>query len=179
MRSACWFVLATSLLAAADPARAQLVKSYGDLGAWSVTLAKDPHGDEYCLASTREPPAGPAGYNLSFAVDSNYSRVFLGYQGPPMPTPASLALAADGSTIVDLTIRYPRSDFGENLHLIAVDLPPNMLDDLIFPSLNGQIALTVRAGAIGFSVPTAHFDIIQAELDACAQREKIDDASLN
>jgi molybdopterin/thiamine biosynthesis adenylyltransferase len=35
------------------------------------------------------------------------------------------------------------------------------------------------AGAIRFSAPINHFDVILNELDDCARRERIDDASLN
>jgi len=158
-------------------ARAQTVKSYGDFGAWSVTLATDPRGDEYCLLSTRDPPAGPS-QNLSFAVDSNYTRIFLGYEGPPAPTPSTLQLATDGAAIVRLKIVYPQSDFSGGVHLIVVELPPNMLDYLILPSLTGGRALTVSAGRIFFTVPITGFAAITGPLDACARQERADDANL-
>jgi hypothetical protein len=170
---------AAGLFWAPRPAQAQLVKSYGDVGAWSVLLVKDPHGDEYCLASTRQPPNGPAGENLSFAVDSNYTRIFLGYQGPAVPTPGRLALAVDGLKLVSLKLVYPQSDFGPALHLIVVDLPDDLLRGTIFPAMADESVVTADAGAIRFSVPINHFDVILNELDDCARRERIDDASLN
>jgi hypothetical protein len=174
-----WFVwIFLFLSAGTGVAQAQLVKTYGDQGAWSVLLEKDSHGDEFCLASSRLPPAGPASYNLSFAVDQNYNRLFLGYQGPEMPTPASVRLVVDGKDVVDLPVDNAQASFAGNVHLIVIDLPPNLLSALVFPAMAQDSAVTADAGAEKFTVPTAGFGMIRTEVQKCAVRERKDDSSL-
>jgi hypothetical protein len=170
------FILAAaSLLALPGMAQAQLLKSYGKLGAWSVTLAKDPTGDEICVVSSRQPPNGPANFNLSFVVDSNYTRLFLGYQGPPMPTPDSVGLAVGGAALANLLVTAPRRDFGDDLHLIMIDLPTGLLRNVIFPAMGSDDTITARAGDAAFSVPTGHFEQVISLVDNCARQERKDD----
>jgi hypothetical protein len=176
MRKKTGFVLAAALfLALPGMAQAQLLKSYGKLGAWSVTLAKDPTGDEICVVSSRQPPNGPAGFNLSFVVDSNYTRLFLGYQGPAMPTPDAVALAVGGSALANLLVTAPRRDFGNDLHLIMIDLPTGLLQKVIFPAMGDDHAITARAGEAAFSVSTGHFDQVISLVDNCSRQERKDD----
>jgi hypothetical protein len=168
-------IAAAAVLALSAPARAQMVKSYGKLGAWSVSLAKDPTGDEICVVSSRQPPNGPAGYNLSFVVDSNYTRLFLGYQGAAMPTPAAVGLQVDDSALANLLVTAPRRDFGDDLHLIFVDLPTGLLENVIFPAMAAQPSITAQAGGAQFTVPTTHFAEIMTLVDDCARQERKDD----
>jgi hypothetical protein len=169
-------VAAIGLVALPGLAQAQLLKSYGKLGAWSVTLAKDPTGDEICVVSSRQPPNGPAGFNLSFVVDSNYTRLFLGYQGPAMPTPDAVALAVGGAALANLLVTAPRRDFGDDLHLIMIDLPTGLLRKVIFPAMGSDGAITARAGDAAFSVPTGHFDQVISLVNNCSLQERKDDA---
>jgi len=164
-------------LAGAAPARAQLIKTYGDQGAWSVLLEKDSHGDEFCLASSRLPPAGPS-YNLSFAVDQNYNRLFLGYQGPEIPTPSTLRLVVEGKDVADLPVNNAQASFAGGVHLIVIDLPPNLLSALVFPAMTQDSAVTADAGDARFTVPTAGFGTILSEVEDCSVRERKDDANL-
>ncbi len=165
-----------ALFSARDVAQAQLVKSYGKSGAWAVTLAKDPHGDEICIVSSRQPPNGPADYNLSFVVDSNYTRLFIGYQGPALPAPGAVGLAVGGAAVANLLVTAPPRDFAGNLHLIMIDLPAGLLNDVIFPAMAGDDAITARAGNAAFSVPTRRFGQVIDFVDACSRQERKDDA---
>lgn len=164
-----------ALFSARGVAQAQLVKSYGKTGAWAVTLAKDPNGDEICIVSSRQPPNGPAGYNLSFVVDSNYTRLFLGYQGAAMPAPEAVGLAVGGAAVANLLVTAPPRDFAGNLHLIMIDLPTGLLDQVIFPAMAGDDAITARAGNAAFSVPTGRFGQVIGLVDACSRQERKDD----
>ncbi len=175
MRNISGFFLAVCLFALPGVAQAQLLKSYGKLGAWSVTLAKDPNNDEICVVSSRQPPNGPAGFNLSFVVDSNYTRLFLGYQGPAMPTPDAVGLAVGGSALANLLVTAPRRDFGGDLHLVMIDLPTGLLKNVIFPAMGADGAITAKAGSAAFSVPTGHFDQVISLVDACSLQERKDD----
>lgn len=170
-----FIVAALALIALPGMARAQLLKSYGTLGAWTVTLAKDPTGDEICVVSSRQPPNGPAGFNLSFVIDSNYTRLFLGYQGPAMPTPDAVGLSVGGAALANLLVTAPRRDFGDELHLIMIDLPTGLLRNVIFPAMGGDVAITARAGDAAFSVPTGHFDQVIGLAENCSRQERKDD----
>jgi hypothetical protein len=174
-----WFVwICLFVLVGAGTAQAQLIKTYGDDGAWSVLLEKDSHGDEFCLASSWLPPAGPGSYNLSFAVDQNYNRLFLGYLGPEIPTPASIRLVVEGKDVADLPVDNAQASFAGDVHLLVIDLPPNLLRALVFPAMAQDSAVTADAGAAKFTVPTAGFRAIRSEVDDCSVRERKDDASI-
>ncbi len=167
-----------ALLSAQGAAHAQLVKSFGKTGAWAVTLAKDPHGDEICIVSSRQPPNGPANYNLSFVVDSNYTRLFIGYQGPSMAAPGAVGLAVGGTAVANLLVRVPPRNFAGDLHLIMIDLPAGLLNQVIFPAMAGDDAITARAGNTAFSVPTKHFSQVVGLADACSRQERKDDTGI-
>ncbi len=171
-------LVGVALLSVQGVAQAQLVKSYGKTGAWAVTLAKDPHGDEICIVSSRQPPNGPADYNLSFVVDSNYTRLFIGYQGPSMPAPGAVGLAVGGMAVADLLVTVPPRDFAGGLHLIMIDLPAGLLNQVIFPAMAGDDAITAHAGTTAFSVPTKHFNQVIGLADACSRQERKDDTGI-
>jgi hypothetical protein len=97
-------------------------KGWPPVGAWAVILFRSPK-TEYCSVTSRLPPNGPAGFGMSFAINSETTHFYLEYQGPRIPTPATIALSADGAPIASLTVLNQSSEGDQNDQMIVADVP--------------------------------------------------------
>jgi hypothetical protein len=59
-----------------------------------------------------------------------------------------------------------------------IDLPAGLLNQVIFPAMAGDDAITAHAGTTAFSVPTKHFNQVIGLADACSRQERKDDTGI-
>lgn len=139
------------------------------VGPWAVLPLPLPTGGMVCLATTREPPWGPAGFSAAFVFSMSATHFYLSGPDSKAVVPKELVLAVDDRTIAHPMVIDHEIVRADVRSVIVADLPGDMFIRQVAPAMIGGHTLTVTADQHSYSVPTAGFQWVVQEIAECAE----------